>query len=245
MRFRHAPELRAAHPGLAAGVVAADGVGLEAVADRRGIDERFAADQHAALERLAVDGPGQQPEIQAWRRAFAAMGLKPTQYRCAAESLLRRLAKAGDLPRIHPLVDLCNAASAAAAIPVAVIDRDRVVGDLEVRYARGDEEYATFVGEIEHPAAGEVIFADDAGRAHARRWTHKQSGWSTVRPSTSRVLIVAEALHDGAGDDVSALVARLAGDIERFWPAAPHRAVLTSQRPELQVDDPATTTRAR
>jgi DNA/RNA-binding domain of Phe-tRNA-synthetase-like protein len=48
------------------------------------------------------------------------MGLKPTQYRCAAESLLRRYRKERFLPRIHPLVDLCNAISLAFAIPVAV-----------------------------------------------------------------------------------------------------------------------------
>jgi DNA/RNA-binding domain of Phe-tRNA-synthetase-like protein len=37
------------------------------------------------------------------------MGLKPTQYRCAPEALLRRLRKEGTLPPLHPLVDLCNA----------------------------------------------------------------------------------------------------------------------------------------
>ena len=81
--------------------------------------DRFAA---VAKARLA-DGPeGELPEIQAWRRAFAQMGLKPTQYRCAAESLLRRFRKEGSLPRLHPLVDLCNAVSLAFAIPVAVLD---------------------------------------------------------------------------------------------------------------------------
>ena len=61
------------------------------------------------------------------------MGLKPTQYRCAAESLLRRLRTQGSLPRLHPLVDLCNAISVAYAIPVAVFDVSKLTGDLEVR----------------------------------------------------------------------------------------------------------------
>jgi len=88
------------------------------------------------------------------------MGLKPTQYRCAAESLLRRLRTQGSLPRLHPLVDLCNAVSLAFAVPVAVLDADRIAWPLEVRYATGDEDYLTFGGETEHPAPGEVIFAD-------------------------------------------------------------------------------------
>src|SRR5438132_10564816 len=103
------------------------------------------------------------------------MGLKPTQYRCAAESLLRRLRKEGSLPRIHPLIDFCNAVSLAFATPVAVFDIAEIAGGIEVRHAAGDETYLAFSGETEHPAAGEVIFADDAGQAHARRWTNRQS----------------------------------------------------------------------
>jgi DNA/RNA-binding domain of Phe-tRNA-synthetase-like protein len=40
--------------------------------------------------------------------------MKPTQYRCASEALLRRFRKEGALPRIHPLRDLCNAVSLAS-----------------------------------------------------------------------------------------------------------------------------------
>ncbi|PZF82591.1 B3/B4 domain-containing protein [Jiangella anatolica] len=233
MRFRHVPEVWADHPTLSAGVLVVDGVSGAAE-----VDEAVGGYVRRALTMLA-DGPvSALPQIQAWRRTFAAMGLKPTQYRCAAESLLRRLGKDGTLPRIHPLVDLCNAASAAAAIPVAVLDRDRVKGDLEVRYAHGDETYATFAGEVEHPAAGEVIFADEAGQAHARRWTYKQSGASVVRPETREVLIVAEALHPGAAADVEALLTALAADLARAWPAAripSAPAMLTSTAPVAKL----------
>ena len=103
------------------------------------------------------------------------MGLKPTQYRCASEALLRRYRKEGAVPALHPLIDLCNAASLASAIPVAVFDTARITGTRSVRLAHGDETYETFAGEIEHPEPGEVIFADDNGRAHARRWTNRQA----------------------------------------------------------------------
>jgi DNA/RNA-binding domain of Phe-tRNA-synthetase-like protein len=56
------------------------------------------------------------------------------------------------------------------------------------------------------PAIGEVVFADDTGRAHARRWTNRQSGFSAVGRWTSSALIVAEALHDTAAADVRALI---------------------------------------
>lgn len=235
MRFRHAPGIWADHPTLAAGVIAVDGV-----SDRADVDAPVDGYLGRALATLTAGPISALPQIQAWRRTFAAMGLKPTQYRCAAESLLRRLGKEATLPRIHPLVDLCNAASAAAGVPVAVLDRDRIKGDLEVRRANGDETYATFAGDVEQPVPGEVIFADEAGQAHARRWTHKQSSTSTVRPETHDVLIVSEALHPGAAADVEALLTALLADIVRAWPATVRAAttepvMLTPARPAAEL----------
>ena len=58
---------------------------------------RIALLQARADARLARADEAVFPEIQAWRRAFSFMGLRPTQYRCAAEALLRRRRKEGAL----------------------------------------------------------------------------------------------------------------------------------------------------
>lgn len=230
MRFRHADVIRSAHPQLTAGVLYADGIDT-----RPDTAPRAAVYTARAAARLAGTPEGEFPEVTAWRRAFAQLGLRPTQYRCAAESLLRRLRKEGELPRIHPLVDLCNALSVAHAVPVAALDADRITGPLlEVRPARGDELYTTFTGTTEHPAPGEVTFVDAAHRAHARRWTHRQSGHSAVGPGTRRVLIVAEALHAADAEFMPALLKTLAADLSEHWPAVTlHSAVLTPAAPEF------------
>ena len=160
-------------------------------------------------ERLQATPEGEWPSIKAWRAAYGAMGLKPTQYRSAAEALLRRIRTDGALPRIHPVVDFCNAVSAAAAIPLAVFDIDRVEGALTVTLARGEERYLTFGGETEHPAPGEVIFRDRAGAAHARRWVNRQSALSAVSPQTRSALLVAEAMHAGAADELTRMAEAL------------------------------------
>jgi DNA/RNA-binding domain of Phe-tRNA-synthetase-like protein len=208
MQFRHADAIWATYPDLVAGVLGVRGV-------RPGADVAAAVARFTvqAQQRLGAMPEGEWPEIQAWRRVFSRMGLKPTQYRCAAEALLRRLRKDGALPPLHPLVDLCNAVSAAFATPIALFDTARIAGDLEVRTARGGERYAGFGGEVEPADAGEVIFADDAGNAHARRWCHRQSASSAVRPETEAVLIVAEAHHAGAGDDVPRLLQTLSAEL--------------------------------
>src|SRR5437588_8530490 len=193
MHFCHSTALWSDYPELGPGVIAVEGISADA-----DVLSRTARYEEIASSRLRIFSESELPEIQAWRRAFTRMGLKPTQYRCASESLLRRFKKEGSLPRIHPLIDLCNAISIAFAIPVAVFDAARIAEYVEVRQATGVESYESFSGETEHPSPGEVIFADKASRAHARRWTNRQSGYSAVQKGTTAVLIVAEAMHGSA-----------------------------------------------
>jgi DNA/RNA-binding domain of Phe-tRNA-synthetase-like protein len=226
--FQHSPAIWAGFPDL--GPVA---VLVEAVTPDADVSAPVARFEAAATARLAGGTESELPEIRAWRRAFAQLGLKPTQYRCAAESLLRRFRKEGSLPRIHPLIDLCNAISLARAVPVAVFDTAQVAGGLEVRAATGEETYLTFGGDTERPAPGEVIFADQAGQAHARRWCNRQSATSAVRDGTAGALIVAEALHPGAAAAAGELAGLLATELAAVWSVPGPPAILTPQAPRL------------
>ena len=179
MYFEHSPGIWSDFPELAAGVLAADGISSDV-----SVAQRVRPFEEIATGRLGSGSEGDLPEIQAWRRAFSRMGLKPTQYRCASEALLRRFRKEGSLPAIHPLIDLCNALSLAYAIPIAVFDTALIADHIQVRRADGDESYLAFSGETERPEPGEVIFADAKGQAHARRWTNRQSRLSAVQDST-------------------------------------------------------------
>jgi DNA/RNA-binding domain of Phe-tRNA-synthetase-like protein len=231
VHFQHSGDLWRDFPLLVPGVLYVEGITPDA--DSAPAVDRFAAVAKSRLASVAAEG--ELPEIQAWRRAFAAMGLKPTQYRCASESLLRRFRKEGSLPRLHPLVDLCNAVSLAYAIPVAVFDVSAIAGPLEVRYATGHEAYQSFAGDVEHPAPGEVIFADQASHAHARRWTNRQSGRSAVRDSTTTALIVAEALHDSAPHDIPDLTSALALEVNALWSVSPVTQILTPTAPRFSL----------
>lgn len=227
MRFGHSAALWQQFPQLVPGVLV--------VADvHPGLAAPLEPWHARARARLARGPESELAEVSAWRRAYTQMGLKPTQYRSAAEALLRRFRREGDLPRLHPLVDLCNAVSLAFALPVAVFDLAGVDSRLEVRHAVGREEHTGFGGETEHAEPGEVIFADAASHAHARRWTFRQSRRSTVSLGTRDVLIVAEGLHPTAATDVPALIDALSGHLTGLWGAPRHRAVLTQAAPWLE-----------
>ena len=228
MYFQHAPEIWQEFPHLVPGLLVVGGI--HSRLDVRDHTEQF---YQRARERLAGTTESALPEIAAWRRAYAKMGMKPTQYRSAAEALLRRVRNGKDIPKLHPLVDLCNAVSTAFALPVAAIDLGAVADFLEVRRASGTERYLSFRDEIEQPEADEVIFADAEEHAHARRWTFRQSKRSTVHDTTERVLIVSEGLHESAADDVPALIDTLERLIGALWAPATHTAILTAESPRL------------
>jgi DNA/RNA-binding domain of Phe-tRNA-synthetase-like protein len=234
MFFRHSDEMWDEFPELVPGVLFAEGISSNV-----DVADRVVRYQAIAADRLAQGTEGEMPEIQAWRRTFSKMGLKPTQYRCASEALLRRFRQEGSLPRLHPLVDLCNAISIAFAIPVAVFDLAKIVDNLEVRHADGSESYLTFAGEVEHPELREVIFADAAGQAHARRWTNRQSGLSAVRDDTRSVLIVAEAMHDTAHNDVPKLIGAIADELLAVWRIEARTGFLTPSSPRFDLSSQA------
>lgn len=230
MYFRHSNEMWSEFPDLVPGVLFVEGITADAV-----VIDPVAKFHTIAEQRLTAGSEGEMPEIQAWRRTFSKMGLKPTQYRCASEALLRRFRQEKSLPQLNPLIDLCNAISIAFAIPIAVFDLAKISGDLEVRHATGRETYLTFAGETEHPEPREVIFADSADQAHARRWTNRQSGLSAVRADTRSVLIVAEAMHETAGRDVPKLIETIAAELAAVWAIQAKTGLLSRSSPRFDL----------
>ncbi len=195
----------------------------------------LAAEVVAARLRVEDRSLSEVPSLAAWRRAFRAFGVDPTQYRSAAEAILRRVAKGDDLPSINALVDVGNLVSLRYALPVAVFDQRDVVGGTEVRFADGAETWADLgASTASHPEPGEVIFADAAGQVSARRWCWRQSRASAARDDTTRVLVTVEGHHDAARDDVTAALRDLETLLGRFAAArVEQRAILDRDRPAL------------
>jgi DNA/RNA-binding domain of Phe-tRNA-synthetase-like protein len=164
------PEVAEAWPEYRAAVVVARGVS-GGPSDERSEALLSAAERAAresGLERAADD-----PRIAAWRSVFSSFGSKPSRYPCSAESLLARVLKGDDLPRINALVDTYNAVSLTHAIPVGGEDLDRLVGDL--RLARAED--------------GEVVWRDDEG-VTCRRWNWRQEPRTQLTETTANAFFV-------------------------------------------------------
>lgn len=230
--FRYSPDLLDRYPALVGGVILAGGVTNGATPDALRV--AYEAEQQAVLARIGDTPLSQIPSLAAWRGAFRLFGVDPTQYRCAAEALLRRLTKKGGIPSINTLVDIGNLVSIRYALPVALFDLRAVSGALTVRFAGGSERYTTLGdAEIEHPEPGEVVFTDDAALVHARRWCYRQSEQSAVRADTTAVLVTVEAHHATARADVEAAVADLESLIRTYAGAEGRQDILDATHPEF------------
>ncbi len=182
-RFRYDPAVLERFPAVVGGVIHATGVTNGPTPPD--LAEAFDAECTAVRARIGATPLSELPTLAAWRRVFRGFGVDPTQYRSAAEALLRRLTKQDELPSIGTLVDLANLVSIRYALPVAVFDQRGAVGGTTVRFARGDERWTDLGSSAtEHPEPGEVVFVDDTDVVSARRWCWRQSAASAVGPET-------------------------------------------------------------
>lgn len=206
--FSYDPEIIKSFPKLAG--TALLGTGLKNSPSPENLRQLYLEEQRRVLEKIGSTPLSELETLAGWRAAFRLFGVDPTQYRCAAEALLRRLTKKGDIPSINMLVDICNMVSIRYGLPVAAVDCRAVQGGITVRFAKGDERFLPLgAAEPEHPEVGEVIFSDENGLLVARRWCWRQSEESAAREDTQQVIFTIEAQHAGGAETVRQAAADL------------------------------------
>ncbi len=200
-RFAYDHEILERFPRVVGGVIHATGVRNQPSPGE--LTAAYRAEQASVRERIGETPLSELPTLAAWRGVFRDFGVNPTKYRSAAEALLRRLTKQGEIPSISTLVDLANLVSIRYALPVAVFDQAGVAGGTSVRLAYGGETWRDLgSSEAEHPEPGEVIFADEEEQVSARRWCWRQSRASAATEDTTEILVTIEGHHEAAPDDV-------------------------------------------
>lgn len=81
------------------------------------------------------------PLIKKARDGYKKLGKDPSRYRLACESLLRRIVKGNDLYIINNLVDIGNLLSIDFKRSTAVLDLDKIEGDIVVRRGLASDYY--------------------------------------------------------------------------------------------------------
>ena len=81
------------------------------------------------------------PLIKKARDGYKMLGKDPSRYRLACESLLRRIVKGNDLYIINNLVDIGNLLSIDFKRSTAVLDYDKIQGDICIRRGLSTDVY--------------------------------------------------------------------------------------------------------
>ncbi len=232
--FQYDPEIIRRYPSIVGGVIYARNMINGPTPPQ--LQSAFSVEQQATLQRTGDTPLSQIPSLAAWRGAFRAFGVEPTQYRSAAESLLRRLTKKGDIPSINTLVDLCNLVSIHYALPAAVFDTRAINGTLTVHFANGGERYTTLgQDETDHPEEGEVVFSDDTGLVMARRWCWRQSEQSAAQLDTASAIITIEAHHANAHQDIESALQDVLALLTTYTGGTYIADILDVKKPAFEV----------
>jgi DNA/RNA-binding domain of Phe-tRNA-synthetase-like protein len=232
--FQYHPNIVERYPNIIGGVILVQNIKNEHSPPE--LIAQYEDEQIKTLERIGDTPLSEIESINAWRKVFRDFGVKPTQYRNAAEALLRRLTKHGDIPSINTLVDMANLVSIRYALPVAVFDTQLLTLPITVHFAEGNEMFLPLgVSEHEHPQPGEVVFSDQEKRVVARRWCWRQSDDSATRQGASQVLITVEGLHPSAETEIESAIQDLKSLLQDYCGGDLTASMLTSNQPSMQV----------
>lgn len=113
-------------------------------------------------EEYNLESLKDQQTFRAYRDFFWKVGIDPTKNRPAAEALIRRILGGRTIPSINSLVDAYNLASIKSRIALATFDKDKLRGDLCMRFAKEGEQFWG-IG-MEKPLilkGGEIVVTDN------------------------------------------------------------------------------------
>jgi DNA/RNA-binding domain of Phe-tRNA-synthetase-like protein len=117
----------------------------------------------ARLLRVAAQAADAMADVTgAVRTMYKRVGIDPTKTRPSSESLLRRVARGEELPRINSLVDVINWCSVESRLPFGLYDLGCIRGRVTLRVGLPGEEYAGIRKDVVH-VAGRLVLADEDG----------------------------------------------------------------------------------
>lgn len=230
--FQYDAKIIESYPNIIGGVIIANGMSNPPTSDE--LKTLYNTEQAAVKSKIGDTPLSELESLSAWRRAISAFGVSPTKYRSAAEALLRRLTKKGDIPSINTLVDIGNLVSIRYGLPVAIFDNSEITGAVTVHYSDGTEKYIELGSdEILHPEVGEVVFSDETQMVVARRWCWRQSATSAADDDTTDAIITVEAHHDNAHTDIQNAVDDLLTLLKTYAGGTFESAILTTDKPAI------------
>ncbi|MEM4695390.1 MAG: phenylalanine--tRNA ligase beta subunit-related protein [Ignisphaera sp.] len=127
--------------------------------------------------------------VRAYRDFFWRLGIDPTKTRPASEALVRRALR-DQFPRINPVVDAGNIASAYTMVPIGMYDLDKVSLPLTIKFSQGGERFKPIGGGEEVLEKDIPILVDSKGTV-MHIYPHRDSIETCVTENTTKIVTIA------------------------------------------------------
>ncbi len=140
------------------------------------------------------------PIVRAYRDFYWKIGIDPTKTRPSGEALVRRILR-GYFPRINPIVDAGNLASAKTLVSIGLYDVSRTCFPCELRISKGGELFKPIGGRITKLGKGMPILVDSCNKI-LHVFPYRDSIDTAVTGNTTSVWVVA-AIVPGVPKDLA------------------------------------------
>lgn len=176
--------------------------------------------------------------VQGWRRAIGACGLKPSRYKSSVEQLVRRYGKGELIESGVTAVDLYCDVSARNVSPFGGYDLDRLpVPRVEMRTPRPGDVFNAIGGRAdEFPLTPDVVVYGCAGTVMCWAWNHRDSADTGLQADTTAALFLGEAAYAEQHPSLRAAVDDLAATLRAAGVVVGPAAFAGAERPTMRTE---------
>ncbi len=207
-------ELKEAFPGLKIAHLEIDGI--EVKRSMKSLKKVVRASREEIKNKYSGVELAEDPKIKAYRDFIKKFDVSPSKQKAASEALIRIVLTKGKLSDINNVVDCMNMVSMRTGLTFSSWDKDKIKGDVVVRYSKEGERYTAIGDEEMILKAGEVIEADDERVLCLIRYRDCQ--FAMVDNNTKNILIhiqgvegITEEETKAAKEELKKLVLEFAG----------------------------------
>jgi len=186
-------------------------------------------------DRLNLEELTAHPQIASWREAFRKVGIKPSEFRPSIEAMVRRVLRHQELPTINALVDIGNILSLRHLLPIGAHAIDKVIHDIALRMATGEEEFVPFGSkQVEHPDPGEIVFVE-GNTVLTRRWSWRQANHTLTMPTTTAIEFNVDGLPPFTKSKLEGICQELLELVKKFCGGQMRYEILSCQNPQIAL----------
>lgn len=189
------------------------------------------------VQGVSIESLTEEPRIREWRKAYQAIGVRPSTYKSSAEQLARRLLKGSWISTPLPLVNLYSAVSVKHLTPMGAYDVERLPApSVVLRFPREGDVFHPLGGRPEDmPLRPDVVVYASGSEITCWAFNHRDSVNTCLLPETDLGLFMAEAVAPIQYDALDAAFSELARDLREAGADVGETVYVQSSAPAASV----------